>query len=159
MNAHLVEAVSTFVKAQGGTWTGTATDLLLLLSPYARAEGVDTNSKPWPQSPRLLSHLLKKHRKALAAAGISVTDTRAARQRTITISLVKPVSQRSTDWLDDAANYEVDRSTRARVLYARKQRTQIKADADAEKERKLHGGFVVRGPRASRPPWADDAPW
>ena len=134
---------------------GTATQLLSELCPYAKSAGVETDVKVWPQSPRLLSRLLKKHTQDLAVAGITWHSARTARQRTIILSLREPVLPQTDDCLDDATNYDVDRSTRARVNYCRQERARIKADAQAEKERRARMGCVVysRGSQGKYSGW------
>jgi len=160
MNAQLVELVSTFVKAKGGLWIGTATELVVQLQPYATHSGI---SHKLLQSSSVLSRSIKKYRKTLAAAGVTVTDKRTGRQRTLTLSLTAPEEPSSStllDWLDDAANYLVDRATRARVLFVRKERARIKAEHQEENERKLHGGFVVHSrPWYKRKPWDSGGSW
>lgn len=119
---------------------GTATQLLSELCPYAKSAGIETDVKVWPQSPRLLSRLLKKHTQDLAVAGITWHSARTARERTIILSLSEPVVAESTDWLDDPA---VARRTRARVKHSRKERARYRAEAAAEEERKLRIDCVV----------------
>lgn len=145
MIEQFVKTVCAFVKAHRGEWAGPAAELLLLFKPYAHAEQIDTNMKPWPQSPQPLSRLLKKYKQSLAAAGIVFTTKRTGLRRTITLALAPPVAAQSADWLDDPA-YQVTRRERARVKIARRERLQLKADAIEEEQRKLRMGCVVSTP-------------
>ena len=153
------ELIRTFVQAQDGRWQGTATELLFQLQPYLKHSEISHRKL---QSASVLSRTIKKHRKALATAGVTLTDSRTGLRRTLTLSLTaseEPSPSKLLDWLDDAANFLVDRATRARVLFCRRERARIKADAQEEQERKLHGGCVVHGRPGRERPWDDGGVW
>jgi len=64
--------------AEGGSWQGTATDLVALLSHL---------DHELPTHPKALSQALNKLLETLSQAGLHITRSRTANQRTITITL------------------------------------------------------------------------
>lgn len=159
MSKHLAELIHTFVQAQGGQWSGTSTELLSQLQPHLKHSDI---SHKLIQSSSVLARAIKKHRKPLATAGIIFSTSRTGRRRTLTLTVAaseEPTPSKLLDWLDDAANYLVDRATRARIMFCRRERARLKAEAEEEKEKKITAGCVIHGRPGRERPWDDGGIW
>jgi hypothetical protein len=72
------------LAAQQEEWTGTATELLKLLTEQAGESA--TREKSWPRNANALSGRLKRAAPSLRKCGVEITFDRTTRKRTITIS-------------------------------------------------------------------------
>jgi len=91
----LAQAIETLVDGQGGSWTGTATELLDALN---RAHPDRVTARYWPKAPNGLSIALNRRAPSLRELGFSVETGRAgdaSRRRLIELRRVK------SDGLDD----------------------------------------------------------
>lgn len=79
-------ALTKFIEEQG-EWTGTASELLKLLSK--RTEDIEKEGKEWPKQPNQLSKCLRRLAPALRGIGIDVTETRNHEGRFFTLRKAK----------------------------------------------------------------------
>jgi hypothetical protein len=70
-----------FLEAEGGEWSGTASDLLALLA--AQVGDQAARSRDWPKRPHVLSGKLKRLAPALRKVGVSVELRHDGRQRVL----------------------------------------------------------------------------
>jgi hypothetical protein len=88
LEASLVaDSLQNFLETTGA-WTGTATDLLDALTT-AVAEHV-RRKREWPKTATALGGQLRRLAPTLRTVGVEITFNRAARRRTITLTLMKP---------------------------------------------------------------------
>jgi hypothetical protein len=83
----VVKPLLAFLNRRGGSWRGTASELLDGLKEVASTAGINTNAKGWPKAPNTLTGILARLTPNLRRTGVSIEEKRPVNVKVWTISL------------------------------------------------------------------------